>query len=50
VSNYSKNHLRDFETQIKDIRIWFKKNKKGEIVVRNQADKIIEQFRIGEFK
>jgi hypothetical protein len=23
VSNYSKNHLRDFETQIKDIRIFF---------------------------
>ena len=49
VSNYSKNHLRDFETQIKDIRIWFKKNKKGEIVVRNQADKIIDNYRILNF-
>jgi len=45
VSNYSKNHLRDFETQINDIKIWFKKNKKGQIVIRNQADTIIDNYR-----
>ncbi len=45
VSNYSKNHLRDFETQINDIKIWFKKNRKGQIVIRNQADTIINNYR-----
>jgi len=45
VSNYSKNHLRDFETQINDIKIWFKKNKKGQIVIRDQADTIIDNYR-----
>jgi hypothetical protein len=45
VSNYSKNHLRDFETQINDIKIWFKKNKKGQIVIRNQAGTIIDNYR-----
>jgi len=45
VSNYSKNHLKDFESQINDIKIWFKKNKKGQIVIRNQADAIIDNYR-----
>ena len=45
IENYSKNHLRDFETQINDIKIWFKKNKKGQIIVRNQANKIIDKYR-----
>lgn len=49
VSNYSQHHLRSFETEIKDIRVWRKKNKKGEIVVRNQADKIIDNHRILNF-
>ena len=49
IENYSKNHLRDFETQINDIKIWFKKNRKGQIVVRKQADKIIDRFRVFNF-
>ncbi len=49
IENYSKNHLRDFETQINDIKIWFKENRKGQIVVRKQADKIIDRFRIYNF-
>jgi hypothetical protein len=49
IDNYSKNHLRGFETQINDIKIWFKKNKKGQIVVRNQADRVIENYRIINF-
>jgi hypothetical protein len=49
IENYSKNHLRDFETQINDIKIWFKENRKGEIVVRKQADKIIDRFRVYNF-
>lgn len=49
ISNYSKNHLRDFETQINDIKIWFKENKKGQIIVRNQADTVIDKYRIFNF-
>ncbi|CAL2081789.1 DNA-binding protein [Tenacibaculum dicentrarchi] len=44
IENYSKTHLKDFETQIKDINLWFKKNRKGEITIRNQADKIINTY------
>lgn len=49
IENYSKNHLRDFESQINDIKIWFKVNRKGQIIVRNQADKIIDTYRILNF-
>ncbi|HTO16766.1 MAG TPA: ATP-binding protein [Edaphocola sp.] len=46
IENYSKNHLRDFETQINDIKIWFKENKKGQIVIRKQAEKVIDKYRV----
>lgn len=49
IENYAKNHLRDFETQINDIKIWFKKNKKGQITIRNQAEKVIDNYRIFSF-
>ncbi|WP_299670853.1 ATP-binding protein [uncultured Polaribacter sp.] len=49
IENYAKNHLRDFETQINDIKIWFKENRKGQIVIRKQADKIIDKFRFFNF-
>jgi hypothetical protein len=49
IENYSKNHLRDFETQINDIKIWFNENRKGQILVRKQADKIIDRFRVYNF-
>lgn len=49
VENYSKNHLRGFESQINDIKIWFKKNKKGKIVIRNLADKVIHNYQILNF-
>ena len=49
IENYSKNHLRDFETQINDIKIWFKENRKGQIIVRKQADKIIDRYRVFNF-
>lgn len=45
IENYAKSHLRDFETQINDIKIWFNKNKNGQIIVRNQADRVIGKFR-----
>lgn len=46
VENYSKSHLRDFETQINDITSWFVKNKKGKLIVRNQAEKVIDKLRV----
>lgn len=49
LENYSKNHLRDFESQINDIKIWFKENRKGKILVRHQADKIIDNYRVFNF-
>ena len=49
VENYAKNHLRDFETQINDIKIWFKLNRKGQVVVKQQADRIIDKYRFYNF-
>ncbi|MGO2294655.1 MAG: ATP-binding protein [Psychroflexus halocasei] len=46
LENYAKGHLQGFESQINDIQIWFKKNRKGEVTVRKQADKVIDQYRI----
>lgn len=45
IENYSKNHLKGFESQLNDIKIWFKENKKGQVVIRKQADRIIDRFR-----
>lgn len=45
VENYATAHLRDFETQINDIKIWFNQNKKGQITIRKQAETIIEKSR-----
>ncbi|WP_417355353.1 ATP-binding protein [Flavobacterium sp.] len=49
IENYAKNHLRDFESQINDIKIWFKENKNGQILIRAQAEKVINNFRIFNF-
>ncbi len=49
IGNYSMNHLKGFETQINDIKIWFKKNRKGQIIIRNQAEKVIENYQILNF-
>lgn len=46
IENYSKNHLRYFESQINDIKIWFKENKKGQITIRKQAEKVIDKYRV----
>lgn len=37
LSNYS-HHLKDFDTQLNDIRKWTDKTKNGEIIVRKQAE------------
>lgn len=49
IENYAKNHLRDFQTRINDIKIWFKKNRKGYIVVRKQAEKVIDTYQVLNF-
>jgi hypothetical protein len=49
LSNYAKSHLRDFETEIRDIRMWSQKNKKGRIVIRDRADRVIENHRVYTF-
>lgn len=49
LENYSKNHLREFESQINDIAIWSKANRKGEVPIRKQADGIIDHYRIHNF-
>src|SRR5690554_3756924 len=49
LENYSKNHLRDFESQINDIKIWYQENRKGKIPIRHQADKVIDTYRIFNF-
>lgn len=45
LSNYSKSHLKDFESEFNDIKIWFEKNKKGHIPVRKQAEAVIANSR-----
>jgi len=45
ISNYHKSHLRDFETQINDLKIWSNKNKKGQITILNQANRVIDNYR-----
>jgi len=49
IENYSKNHLGKFESEINNIKIWFQKNKKGEIIIRKQANKVIDHYRTYNF-
>jgi hypothetical protein len=37
---YAHNHLRNFETELNDIKIWSQKNKAGKIIVRSQAEAV----------
>jgi len=39
LSNYA-HHLKDFDTQLNDIRKWTDKTKNGEIIVRKQAEQV----------
>lgn len=43
LSNYS-HHLKDFDTQLSDIRKWAEKTKSGEILVRKQAEIVITTY------
>ena len=40
LSTYAHNHLRNFETELNDIKIWCQKNKAGKIIVRSQAEAV----------
>ncbi|QCX52393.1 ATP-binding protein [Elizabethkingia sp. JS20170427COW] len=46
---YSQGHLKDFESNIEDLRKWTEKNKNGEIIVQKQAQRIIENFQAFRF-
>ena len=43
LANYTL-HLKDFETQLNDIKIWTEKSAKGENRIRKLADKIVETY------
>lgn len=45
LATYSHNHLRDFETELNDIKIWTNKNRKGEVPVLKQANAVSENYR-----
>ncbi len=45
IENYAKNHLRDFESELNDIKIWFKESRKGYITIRHQAKRVIDKYR-----
>ena len=43
LSNYS-HHLKDFDTQLSDIKKWAEKSRNGEILVRKQAETVITTY------
>lgn len=43
LTNYT-HHLKDFETQLSDIKKWTEKNKSGEVIVRKQADLVATTY------
>ena len=45
LSTYAHNHLRNFETELNDIKIWSQKNKAGKIMVRTQAEAVASASR-----
>jgi hypothetical protein len=46
--NYA-HHLKDFDTQLNDIKKWVDKNRNGEVIVRKQADTIATIFSAIQF-
>lgn len=49
LSTYAHNHLRNFETELNDIKIWSQKNKAGKIMVRTQAESVAKIKRAYSF-
>lgn len=50
LTTYSQNHLRDFETNLNDIRKWTDINKQGENVVKRQADAVVDIYSAYKFQ
>lgn len=44
LSTYAHTHFKDFETELNDIQLWSKKNKNGEIVIRQQAEEVSKTY------
>ncbi|MBR1570751.1 MAG: ATP-binding protein [Bacteroidales bacterium] len=42
---YFRSQLSGFEREYNDISQWFQKNKQGEVTVRRQGEKVVEQYR-----
>lgn len=42
---YFRSQLAGFEREYNDISQWFQKNKQGEVTVRRQGEKVVEQYR-----
>lgn len=49
LANYAKSHLRDFESEINDIKIWSEVGRNGRIDIRDRAQSVIEHFRVLNF-
>ncbi|MBL4746688.1 MAG: ATP-binding protein [Flavobacteriaceae bacterium] len=45
LSAYSHDHLRNFETELNDIKIWTRKNNKGEIPILKKAQSVLDLYR-----
>lgn len=43
--DFYRNQIKSFEQEYKDVMLWFEKNSKGEIVIRKQAEKVINTYR-----
>ncbi|PCH77715.1 MAG: ATP-binding protein [Flavobacteriaceae bacterium] len=45
LSAYSHDHLRNFESELNDIKIWTNKNNKGEIPILKKAQAVLDNYR-----
>lgn len=43
--DFYRNQIKTFEQEYQDVMLWFNKNAKGEIVIRKQADNVINAYR-----
>ena len=44
--NFYREQIKEFEQEYKDVSLWTKKEKNGEVLVRRMADKVIDAYRI----
>lgn len=44
LTTYQEEHLREFESELKDINIWLKEDENGEVKIRKQAELINENY------